>query len=653
MTLKFACAAVVALALGLGAAASAQTAAPQAQAVAPTAQAPLDRARLAAFVDGAVRQAMRVDHIAGVSVAIVDRGGVALTRGYGLSRIGPDAPTDETTLFRVASISKTPTWIAVMQMVEQGKLTLDDPINDHLPEALRIPDDGFSEPILVRHLMTHSAGFEDSALGHLFITDPSHVLPMDEYLVRYRPRRVRPPGVVGAYSNYGASLAGAMVAHMNDMDWDTYVETRILRPLGMTTATYREPYTPEIAQAHGLPAPIAPELAPRITDGFFWEAGRFVRRDFEYITHTAPAGGMSASAVDMAAYMQALLDPARMERAGVLRAQTALSLREPLFANTDIDGFGPLRHGFLDQFAVRPLTGFGHDGDTIYQHSMMSLIPELGFGMFVSVNTTQGVRLRATLLNNVLEEFYGVRPPPITRAPDALAQSQRVAGSYRPLRRPYYRSERAIFRLLAGQLTATPEGDLLAVLGGEPRRLVPLGDGVFQDANSAARVAFREVDGRMRMYDPMSISPSDRLTFLESPTWLALAALLALIAAASAVQSAARAFFTRKTHARGLAFAALGLVWLAAGGLLMAALIPWLNPDQGAVLFGYPGPLFPLACWALLGAVIATIAAFALVGWRWRPQGWRAWAGTGFALIAYGALSLTLWEWGFLGFSTF
>ena len=108
----------------------------------------LDRVRVEAFVDGAVREAMRVDHIAGVSVAIVDRAGVVMTRGYGAAADSPLEPVDADTLLRVGSISKTPVWIAIMQLVEQGKISLDDPINKLLPEALRIPDEGFRQPIL-------------------------------------------------------------------------------------------------------------------------------------------------------------------------------------------------------------------------------------------------------------------------------------------------------------------------------------------------------------------------------------------------------------------------------------------------------------------------------------------------------------------------
>ena len=193
----------------------------------------LDRVRVEAFVDGAVREAMRAEHIAGVSVAIVDRSGVVLARGYGVAAFRR-RKADADTLFRVGSISKTPVWIALMQLVEQGKLSLDDPINDHLPPALRIPDEGFKKPILVRHLMTHTAGFEDSDRG-LVRARPGELAAARRHLASHRVHRVREPGTLAVYSNYGAALAGALVAHVAGEPWQDYAEKHILRPLGMAS----------------------------------------------------------------------------------------------------------------------------------------------------------------------------------------------------------------------------------------------------------------------------------------------------------------------------------------------------------------------------------------------------------------------------------
>ncbi len=218
--------------------------------------APIPPAELEAFVDGAVRQAMTTDHVAGVEVAVVQGGQVVLKKGYGFA--GPGRRVDpDNTLFRLASISKTFTWIAVMKDAEAGRIRLNTPINLYLPESLQVKDQGFRRPILVRDLMTHTPGFADRALGQLFEDDPRRVRPLTLYLRQERPRRVREPGVIASYSNYGAALAGEASSWVNGKPYADLVEGEITGPLGMTHTTFREPYP---ARAE-LPAPMPAALA--------------------------------------------------------------------------------------------------------------------------------------------------------------------------------------------------------------------------------------------------------------------------------------------------------------------------------------------------------------------------------------------------------
>lgn len=610
---------------------------------------PLERARVAAFMDGAVRALMDNRDIAGVTTAIIDRQGVVLARGYG--EAGEGRAVDADTLFRVGSISKTPTWIAIMQLVDEGKLTLDDPVNDHLPEDLRIPDEGFDEPIRIRHLMTHTPGFEDSAIGHLFVPGPERLLPLERYLARYRVHRVRPAGSLAVYSNYGADLAGAIVAHESGSDFPTYVETRIFAPLGMTSSSYREPYPDELVQSRGLPAPLAPELAARITEGYAYRVGQFEAQPFEYIAHMAAAGSMSSSANDMALYMAALLDPARMSEAGVLRAETATALAEPLHAN--IEGWGAWRHGFMTIDLGGGRWAFGHGGDTIYQHSMMLVSRDLGAGVFMSTNTEAGPRLLGSTLQAFFAEFFPGQDPP-ARAEVSREETQRYAGTYRGMRRPYHRTERALFALIgAAPIAAAPNGDLIIPRGGEVQRFVPMGDGVYRSDNGAARIAFREVDGRMRLYDSWGLAPLERIGFFESPNWLALISALGLIVALWGVIAGARRIIAGKESRAALVFDGLCLIWLIAFGLMAAAILPWT--DQAAVIFHYPGVLFPIACWAALIAALATPAALLLALLLWRPKDWSwlRWTRAGAGVAVFAGLGLTLWQFGFLGYSGF
>ena len=600
-------------------------------------------------VDGAVGEAMRADKIAGVSLAIVDRAGVVMARGYGAAAIDPYRRVDADTLFRVGSISKTVVWIAIMQLVEQGKLSLDDPINDRLPPSLRIPDDGFHKPILVRHLITHSAGFEDSIEG-LFVHDPEKLLALDESLVAHRIRRVREPGTLAIYSNYGAALAGALVAHIAGEPWQDYAERRILRPLGMATATFREPYPERIAAARGLPEPMSPEILAKTTNGFSWSGGAYHAQQFEYISNYAPVGAMSASANDMAAYMQALLDPERMAKAGVLKAETALALSEPLFSNTP--ELAPVLHGFLDLGATRGRSGFGHSGAVVFQKSTMEIYPEEGFAIFVSANTPAGGTLLDELPELLLDLFYPTTVATPRRAKDAQAEAQKVAGVYRSLRVPAYRSEAAPVRYVSELAVRSLPGGDIEVAGS--RLYKPLGEGVFGSIGDHDRIAFHDLGGRMRMFDPSGVFPADRIGFFETRRWLlwifGAAATLALWAIVAAVERFVRG--DRRGRAAAMVLDALSLIWLAAGALLLVSARSWAG-DKASFLYTYPGTLYPIACWALLAAAVLTPVGAMIAFVRFWPTDWSPWLWirNGVTLTVYAASIATLFEWRLLGFS--
>ena len=609
---------------------------------------PLDRAKVGAFVDSAVTQAMNEDHIAGVSVAVVDRSGVVMTRGYGLASVSPQRAADANTLFRVGSLSKTAVWIAVMQLAQAGKISLDDPINNHLPPELRIPDEGFKHPILVRHLMSHSAGFEDTILQDFFITDPARLRSLNETLRTHRVHRVREPGLVSAYSNYGAALAGAMVAYVSGETWQDYVERHVFRPLGMATATYREPYSPVVARAHGLPTPMPTAIAANVSNGFDYGAGSLQPQPFEYVTGVAPAGSLSASANEMALYLRALLDSDVMAKAGVLRADTLKTLREPLFGNDP--RLGQWRHGFMDFSADRGRASFGHHGDLIYEHSTLEVYPDAGVAIFVSVNTPTGQPLLDTLPADLMNTFVGPAEPHAPRLDDPNFSAAKVAGTYVSLYRPSYRTEAAIMRQLkATQVVALPGGDILQ--GGN--RFAPVGGGLYERTEGAGRIAFGMVAGRMRLYDRLSLEPSDRIGYFESMPWLQLIVELGAFVALWGVATGAIRLFrpSEPGRATALTLDGLCLVWLIALGLFAASVSGWSGASS--VLLSYPGALFPIACWSLLVAVLATPAAVALAIGVPRPKGWSwwRWAKQGAALGVFAALSVTLYMLGWLGFS--
>ncbi|HEY1719881.1 MAG TPA: serine hydrolase domain-containing protein [Magnetospirillaceae bacterium] len=613
--------------------------------------APLDPVRVGAFFDGAVAEVMRNQHVAGATVAVVDRSGVVLTRGYGMARLDPYQTADDSTLFRVGSISKTVLWIAVMQLVEQHKITLDDPINDHLPPELRIPDEGFKEPIRIRHLMTHSAGFEDGVFGDFFTFDPNRLVPLDDYLRTHRVHRVREAGTLSVYSNYGAALAGALVAHVSGQPWPDYAEQHILRPLGMETATYREPYPDNIGKARGLPAPMPPAIAAKVTAGFSRWAYAFRQHPFEYVGNVMPAGAMSASAKDMAAYMRALLDPALMEKAGVLKAATALEMRKALFANTP--ELGAWRHGFGDLTYDGNRPGFGHDGALTFQRSTMEIFPDDGVAFFISINTPTGSSILYDLPATFLAQFVGPGAPAPVRAANAMQEAAKVVGVYRPLRLPYYRTERAIMRYGAGfPVIALPNGDILA---GKPAfRFTPIGGGVFVSNEHHVKMAFHKVNGTMLYFDAGSAGPAERIGYFQQFAWMRLIYEIAGLAAVIAIIADAWRMIARRKRSEtsSLALDALCLGWLAVGFIFYQAVKPWLD-DGYTINFTYPGTLFPIACWGLAAMAFVTLLMIVFIAgplgshrWHWTRRAHHA-----ATLAIFVALGVTLYTWDLLGYS--
>src|SRR5208283_4976803 len=159
---------------------------------------------LEVFLDGLMPAQLEREDIAGAVVAVVKDGQVRFAKGYGYSDMAKRTPvTPDATLFRIASISKLFVWTSVMQLVEQGKLDLNRDVNDYLD--FKIPP-AYGKPITLRNLMTHTPGFEETGKDSA-VADAQHLFPIDHYLKHHLPERIFPPGVVPAYSNYGAALA--------------------------------------------------------------------------------------------------------------------------------------------------------------------------------------------------------------------------------------------------------------------------------------------------------------------------------------------------------------------------------------------------------------------------------------------------------------
>ena len=178
-------------------------------------------------VDDYVREQMEKQHIPGLALAVVKDGKVEKSAAYGLANVELNVPTKVDTIFQIQSITKTFTASAIMMLVEEGKVGLDDKITKYLSDLPASWSD-----ITVRHLLTHTSGIKD------YINEPTVNMRLE----------IRPQGVIEsmrnlplnfktgekyAYCNTGYHLLGMIIRKVTDKRWDEFVQERILDPLGM------------------------------------------------------------------------------------------------------------------------------------------------------------------------------------------------------------------------------------------------------------------------------------------------------------------------------------------------------------------------------------------------------------------------------------
>ena len=204
-----------------------------------------DPSRVSRLTDAARGAAAQLDearttlHAPGLSWGVVVDGAVVAAGGSGVAQIGDTTPVNEDTVFRIASMTKSFTALAILALRDEGKLSLDEPAGKYVPELATMPLPTRDAPaITIRHLLTHSAGFpEDNPWGDRQLAQPPETLTS---WVRAGLPFSTSPGTAYEYSNYGFALLGQIVARASGMPYRDFVSTRILRPLGMSS-TYWEP----------------------------------------------------------------------------------------------------------------------------------------------------------------------------------------------------------------------------------------------------------------------------------------------------------------------------------------------------------------------------------------------------------------------------
>ena len=419
--------------------------------------------------------------IPALSIALVDDQSIVWATGYGFADAARTVPATGETAYRVGSVSKLFTDVAVMQLVEAGQLDLDAPVRRYLPEFA--PRGARAGGITLRQLMAHRSGLvREPPVGSYFDPDPPGLAATVAGLAA--TDLVYPPGARLKYSNAAIATVGLVLERATGEPFGRRVADHVLRPLGMTRSGFD-------------PAP--DRVAATMWTGF--------GRDFPAPTFDlgiGPAGGLDSTAVDLARFVQAIFrrglgDADRgagpILRPATLDAMLALQFERP-----------GATHGFGLGFIVDRLDGHprvGHGGAVYGCAAELAALPDrkLGVAVIAAPDCANGLTTRVAdvALGQMLAAQAG-RPLPAIEATEPVdpARARRLAGHYRgPGGRSFDLAE------LNGRLALEPgEGgtsvglralgaDLIGddALNGLGPRLVPDGDLLRLD-----RAAFRRVD---------------------------------------------------------------------------------------------------------------------------------------------------------------
>jgi len=596
----------------------------------------LTAADVGAFVDGFLATEMARAGIAGVSVAVVKDGQVLLARGWGVADRERGTACDADTLHRLGSIAKLFTWTAVMQLVEQHRLDLDADVRQYLDFDLPRT---FPQPITLRHLMTHTAGFEETVHGMWAGADES--LDLRAYLTARVPAQLHAPGIVAAYSNYGATLAGYIVQRVSGQPFETYVQAQVLQPLGMSHSTFAQP----------LPA----ALAARMSRGY--DHGADDAKPFERI-RVVPAGSATSSAADMARFMLAELGDGSLDGGRILQADTLVRMQT---AQWWPHPHGPaMALGFWEDggYGTRVI---GHGGDTQWFHSGLYLLPTQHVGLFVVQNSAGTRVLRDALMRRFMERYF---PAPAATFPAGAPPASAVeglAGRYLSTRHGESGPLALLALLSQDKVEVAADGTLtMSESRGPDERAVRYrwrGDGLWQSPDDPSRRAWfrRDADGRWQTNPRVPVFVEQRVDAAHDAalaTPVLAASLLVALASLLAWPLAAATRWHLGVPAPALRDERRARVALRVACLL--ALLPWavfavVGARAMASFTWLSGP--EVIAW--MRAVQATswlaLAGIGLSAWavraRWRTRGTWWWSRVQAVLVLLAGLGLAAIAW--------
>jgi CubicO group peptidase (beta-lactamase class C family) len=345
-------------------------------------------------IDAYVQHQMQDMRMPGMALGIVKGEEIVHLESFGNADDSGREVTTHTP-FKIGSLSKSFTALAIMQLVEDGTVELDAPVQRYIP-WFRVADPEASARITVRHLLNQTSGMPKAAgLTYMHEIATSKDALEKEVRATRDVELTHPPGEVFQYSNRNYTTLGLIVQRVSGVSYEQYIKEHILAPLDMTNSFT---FLPE-AERHGL-----------ATGHQFWFGRPFPGGGLVNNRASTPAGLITSDARDMSRYMIAQLNEGRYEDARVLSPE---GIAEVHRGAADMGGKSSYAMGWIDG-EMDGVPVVWHNGDPGDFHSTMILVPESKWGVVVLMNGSNDLRQGRldSIANGVVVRLVGVEPPP-------------------------------------------------------------------------------------------------------------------------------------------------------------------------------------------------------------------------------------------------
>jgi CubicO group peptidase (beta-lactamase class C family) len=350
---------------------------------------------------------LRVNQVTGLSLALVDGDQVVWATGFGMADAEHKLAAGPRTVYDVGSLAKPITAAAIMQAVARGELSLDQPLAELIPDLALA--DGAEQRITLAQLLSHQAGLPSDWFTYALAERPP---AWQQIVAELRGLELAAkPGDHTIYSNLGMALAGLALERASGRPYEDVVTELLLRPAGMRTAYFANGPEP---QPVALPMSGGPRGLAAIERAASYRSGE-LRMTPEF--RLAPAGGLHASVLDLAAFARLILAQGRVEHTQLLEpdAIEAMLSAQNEALPLDLDqrfGYG----WFLDHEALGWAGRVAwHGGRTYHHHAQLIILPEHGLAVAVASNSLTAGRVVESVavqtLISALQEKHGLEAP--------------------------------------------------------------------------------------------------------------------------------------------------------------------------------------------------------------------------------------------------